>query len=114
MMSPEDKRWVVLAIRQQLRAIGTGAAGETTMTSEDIQSQVPGMPTIPARPISQPYGFASRAPDGMISVTAQQGEHPGNKLTLGHRDKDAPSVSVGESVMYSVGGYRVKIKNGEI
>ncbi len=114
MMTPEMKKFVIDEVRRQLRVITSGAAGETTMSTEDIQSLLPGMPTIPARPIMHPYGFASRAPNGMISVTAQQGEHPGNKLTLGHRDKDAPSVDAGESVQYSADGYRVVVKNSEI
>jgi hypothetical protein len=113
-VTPEMKRFVVEEVRRQLKIITTGAAGLTTMSTEDIQALLPGMPTIPARPIMHPFGFASRAPQGMISVTAQQGEHPGNKLTLGHRDKDAPSVDEGESVQYSKGGYRVVVKNGEI
>lgn len=113
-MTPDMKKFVRDEVRRQLKVITSGAAGETTMTTEDIQSFMPGAPTIPARPIMHPFGFASRAPNGMISVTAQQGEHPGNKLTLGHRDKDAPSVDEGESVQYSSGGYRVVVKMGEI
>lgn len=113
-MTPEMRAYVRDEIRRQLKIITSGSAGETTMTTEDIQALMPGMPTIPARPIMHPYGFASRAPNGMISVTAQQGEHPGNKLTLGHRDKNAPSVDEGESVQYSQGGYRIIVKNGEI
>lgn len=113
-MTPEIKRYIQMEIRKQMRVITSGAAGTTTMTSEDIQSLMPGMPTIPARPIMHPFGFASRAPQGLISVTAQVGEHPGNKMTLGHRDKSAPALLEGESVSYSAGGYRVAVKNGEI
>lgn len=113
-MTPEMKAYVRDEIRRQLKVITSGNAGATTMTTEDINALMPGHPTIPNRPIMHPYGFASRAPNGMISVTAQQGEHPGNKLTLGHRDKDAPSVDEGESVHYSKGGYRIVVKNGEI
>jgi hypothetical protein len=114
MMTPEDKRWVMQAIKLQLKIITSGSAGNSTMTTQDIENLMPGMPTIPARPIMHPFGFASRAPKGLIAVTAQQGENPGNKLTLGHRDKDAPDVDEGEGVAYSVGGYTIFIKNNEL
>lgn len=111
---PEIRRMIAKEIARQLKIITSGAAGTNTMSTQDIQSLMPGMPTLPARPIMHPFGFASRAPAGLIAVTAQQGEHPGNKLTLGHRDKDAPAIDVGESVQYSVGGYQICVKNGEI
>lgn len=113
-MDGDDKRWVIDEIRRQLKIITAGQAGSTTMTTETIDNLMAGHPSIPDRPIMRPYGFASRAPVGTISVTAQMGEHPGNKMTLGHRDKDAPSIEEGESVQYSMGGYRVKVQNGEI
>lgn len=113
-MTPEMRAYVRDEIRRQLKVITSGSAGTTTMTTETIENLMPGHPGIPDRPIMHPYGFASRAPNGMISVTAQQGEHPGNKLTLGHRDKDAPALDEGESVHYSVGGYAIFVKNGEI
>lgn len=114
MIDSEVRAFIVREIQRHMQIIGSGTAGNTTMTTEDIQTFMPGAPTVPARPVSQPFGFASRAPQGMLSVTAQQGEHPGNKVTLGHRDKDAPEVAEGESVIYSKGGYRMVVKNGEL
>lgn len=113
-MDGNDKRWIVNEIRRQLKIITAGEAGTTTMTTETINNLMPGHPAIEARPIMHPYGFSSRAPQGTISVTAQMGEHPGNKMTLGHRDKSPPSLDEGESVQYSFGGYRVVAKNGEL
>ncbi len=97
-----------------LQIISSGEAGTNTTTTEDIASLFPGMPTLTARPIMHPFGFISRAVKGLISVTAQQGNHPGNKMTLGHRDKYAPSVDVGESAIYSSSGYIVKCAGGKI
>lgn len=114
MIDPEVRRLIVKEIQRQMKVITSGSCAGSTMTTEDIAGFMPGAPTIPGRPIMHPFGFASRAPQGLISVTAQQGEHPGNKLTLGHRDKDAPAVAEGESVQYSLGGYQVMVKNGEI
>jgi hypothetical protein len=73
------------------------------------------MDGILARPVMHPYGYASRAPKGTVSVTARQGEHTGNRLVLGHRAPDRPNdLAVGDSVMYSVGDYRVKITSTQI
>lgn len=114
MLDPETRRFISREIKKQLQIITSGEAGDTTMLTEDIANLYPGMPTITKRPVVHPYGFASRAPKGTLSVTAQQGDHPGNKLTLGHRDKNKPSIDEGESVQYSLGGYRVVCKNGEL
>lgn len=114
MIDPDIRKFISDEINRHMHIITSGSAGATTKNTETINSLYPGMSSFPDRPISHPYGFVSRAPQGMISVTAQQGEHPGNKLTLGHRDKDAPDISEGESRMYSVGGYNIAVKNGEI
>lgn len=108
------KRIIQREIKKQLQIIFSGEAGVSTMLTEDIANLYPGMPTITKRPVVHPYGFASRAPQGTLSVVGQQGDHPGNKLVLGHRDGNKPSVDEGESVQYSLGGYRVVCKNGEL
>jgi phage gp45-like len=113
-MDPEMRREIAREIKKQMQLLFSGEAGVTTMLTEDIANLYPGMPTITARPISHPYGFASRAPSGTLQIVGQQGDHPGNKVVLGHRDADKPAVDVGESVQYSLGGYRVVCKNGEI
>ncbi len=113
-MTPEIQRFIVKEIERRLNIITSGTAGETTQTSEVIDSLFAGMPSTSPRPVSQPYGFVSRAKRGTISVTAQQGAHPGNKLVLGHRDPNAPTVDEGESAIYSSTGYKIVTKNGEI
>lgn len=113
-MSPEIERFIRDQIRNQLNVILFGAAGSNTPVSETIEKLFPGMPSIPDRPIVHPYGFVSRASQGTISVTAKVGDHPGARITLGHRDEKRPSVDVGESGVYSLGGYIVKLGNGKI
>lgn len=117
-MDPRDmaelRRFIKKEIHLQMNTITAGQCDGSTMTTEDIANIYPGHPTIPGRPIMRPYGFASRAPKGTLAVTAQQGSHPGNKLTLGHRDANPPAVDEGESVQYSLGGYRIVCKNGEM
>jgi phage gp45-like len=110
----ELKHFIVKEIQRQVKIITSGAAGDNTSTTETINELYPGMPAIPNRPVMHPYGFASRAPANTISVVAQQGEHPGNRVTLGHRAKDRPDMDEGESVQYSSGGYQVFVKNGAI
>lgn len=116
MNQAEIRRMIKEEIKVALQAISSGTAGTTSADghSEDIDSLFPGLPTLTARPVMHPFGFISRAIKGIISVTAQQGSHPGNKMTLGHRDKNAPAVEVGESAIYSNGGYVVRVFNGKV
>jgi len=113
-LDAEVKRLIIKEIHRQMNIITGGAAGTNTNTTQDIDSYMPGHPPIPARPFMHPYGHVSRAPRGTICVTAQQGEHPGNKLTLGHRDPNAPAVEVGETAVYSLGKYTVKVSNEKL
>lgn len=113
-MDAEVKRYIDQQISIALNVITSGQAGVTTNHTEDIANLYPGLVTMPARPVMHPFGFMSRAPKGTLSITAQQGAHPGNKMTLGHRDKNAPEVGEGESTQYSFGGYIIAVKNGEI
>jgi phage gp45-like len=93
-----------------MNLITSGQAGSNTTTTQDIDNIYPGHPTIPDRPIMHPFGFVSRAPQGTISVTAQQGAHPGNKLTLGHRYATPPEVAPGESAIYTDDGTIIRLK----
>lgn len=108
------KRLIRKEIEIALQVISSGEAGTNTKNTEDISSLFPGLPTLTARPIMHPYGMVSRAPKGTLSVTAQQGSHPGNKLTLGHRDAQAPDLGSGESALYSESGYKVFVKGTDI
>lgn len=114
MMDADTRRFIQNEIRRQINLITSGESGTNTIESEDIQNCYPGMATIEARPVMHPYGFVSRAAKGTIQVTAQQGDHPGNKMVLGHRDKDRPDLEEGESKVYSLGQYQVHIKNDSI
>lgn len=108
------KRLIRKEIEIALQVITSGVAGTNTKNSEDISSLFPGLPTLTARPIMHPYGLVSRAPKGTISVTAQQGSHPGNKMTLGHRDANSPDIGLGEAALYSGNGYKVWVKGDSI
>lgn len=116
MNQAEIRRMIREEIAVAMQAISSGSSGTNSADghSEDIDSLFPGLPTLIQRPVMHPFGFISRAIKGLISVTAQQGNHPGNKMTLGHRDKNAPAVDVGESAIYSNGGYIVRVYNGKI
>lgn len=114
MIDSEIKRFIAKEIERQLNVIASGQSGSNTVSTENIESLFPGMPVLENRPIMHPFGLVSRAPNGIISVTARQGNHPGAYLTLGHRDKDRPEVLVGETAVYSVGKYQVTIKNDKL
>lgn len=114
MIDADLRRFIQKEIAKQMNVILSGAAGENTLITENIENLYPGMPTIEQRPIMHPYGMVSRAPRGTIQVTAKQGEHLGNRVVLGHRASDKPDVSVGEAVVYSFGKYRLFVHNGSV
>jgi phage gp45-like len=103
-------------VKRQLQLVTSGSSGtNTAIITEDIQALFPGVPTITQRPVMRPYGFVSRAPANTLQVNIQQGEHPGNRMVIGHRDAAPPTtVQSGESMVYSVGGFQVYIANGTI
>ncbi len=114
MIDSDTQRWLRREIQRQINIILSGEAGSTTATTETIQNMFPGQDGILDRPVMHPYGFGSRAPKGTISVVARQGEHPANRVVLGHRAADRPAMDEGESVLYSKSGYQVRVKNGVI
>ena len=102
-------------IRRQVQVILHGETGTNTAEDEDIANLVPGMPTITARPVMHPYGFASRAPAGTIQVIGRVGEHASNRFVLGHRAADRPAdLEVGETALYSADGDIIYVRNGSI
>lgn len=114
MMDAEAVRFVRQEIERQLNVILTGSAGATDQFKETISNQFPGMPDIPGRPVMHPYGLVSRAPQGTLSVTGRMGEHVGNRMVLGHRDKNRPSLAEGEVMLYNEFGQQMYVKNGNV
>lgn len=114
MVDSELLRAVKQEIARQVNIILSGTAQGNTLDTEDIGDLYPGMATMTGRPIMHPYGMVSRAPQGTISVVARQGEHPGNRLVLGHRDAAKPTVEEGEVKLYNAQGEIIYLKDGEI
>lgn len=111
----EQKRWLSDEIARQMNVVLPGETGGTSADSqsEDIAKMFPGAPTNESRPVMHPYGFASRARRGVMSVVARMGAHLGNRFTIGHRDSERPTdLEEGESAQYSAGGYRIYSRNG--
>lgn len=114
MMDPQTQKYIRDEIKRALNIILSGAAGSNDQFSEDIDEMFPGMPTITKRPVMHPYGLSSRAPAKTLQVVARQGEHYGNRLILGHRDANRPSLGSGETILYNQYGQTIYLENGKI
>lgn len=115
MMDPETKRFVQEEIKRQINIVLNAETGPTDSMTETINSLFPGMPGITSRPVMHPWGLVSRAVQGTISVVAKVGAGIQNRMVIGHRDKSRPSdVNEGETIVYSIGDYRVKVSNTKI
>lgn len=115
MLDAETKRFIQQEIKRMANVILSGQAGNNTEQVEDINNLYPGINPISNRPVSHPYGYTSRATPGTIQVNGRQGEHVGNRIVLGHRDKNKPKdLQVGESVIYSNGGLKIYMRNNKI
>jgi hypothetical protein len=101
-------------VKKQVNVILSGSAGANSVSAETIDDLYPGYPPMQNRPIMHPFGLSSRAPRGTISVTARQGEHPANRLVLGHRDSARPNVESGEVQLYNQYGQAIYLKNGTV
>lgn len=109
------KAMIVQAMDVILSGNTAGTQVDNVVGTESIDNLLPGMTTIEGRPVAHPYGLVSRAPVGTAQVTARQGDHPGNRLVLLHRDKNRPSLAnEGEVMIYDAFGNQIYLKNGEI
>lgn len=107
-------RYIREEVKKQLNIILNAETSKSNGLLETIANLFPGMANLPDRPIVLPYGFSSAAPPKTISVTAKVGDHPANRMVIGHRDANRPSSASGEMMIYSKGGYRVVVKNGAV
>lgn len=110
MINAELTRYIRKEIERQMNVILSGVAGNATEQTEDVQQLFPSMPTITQRPVMHPFGLSSAAPDNTLSVVAKQGEHIGNRIVLGHRDKNKPSTAKGEVVLYDQFGRTIELR----
>ena len=116
MLDSETRKFIQIEIQRALDIILTASTGSTpNVEQETIRDLYPGMDQTQARPVMHPYGIASKAPTGTLNVVAKSGSHVGNRMVIGHRDKNRPGdLSEGESVLYSSGGMKVYTRNGKI
>lgn len=116
MLDSDTIRFIREEIRRQVNIVLPAVAGETSdVETESIEELFPGMPTITERPVMHPYGFASRAPRGTASVVARVGEHTGNRMVIGHRDKDRPEdLEAGEAALYNENGDILLMKKNDV
>lgn len=110
----ELERYVNVQIEKKLNVVLRGNCARATTTTESIENLFPGMPTIEARPLVEPFGFHGIAPDGTVNYTARVGSHYGGRVVFGHLDSRRPALRTGESAIYSVAGYVVSAGNGAL
>ena len=114
-MDGETIKFIRQEIAKQVNIILSGVAGTNTQFVEDISNLYPGMPTITERPVMHPFGISSRAPSGTLQVTARQGDHPANRIVLGHRDSARPSpAQAGETILYDANGHVVYLSQSKM
>lgn len=109
-IEPDLKRYIRHEISKQMNIILSGLTGtfDPSKLTEDIEEIYPGADTITGRPVMHPFGFVSYAPRGTLQVVARQGEHPSNRLVMGHRDAQRPTdVAEGTAKMYSLAGFQI-------
>ncbi len=118
MISSDDKAELLNFMRREIASmmniVLNGQTVNAQTDTESIGAMFPGMPTVQDRPLVQPYGFHSLAPDGTLSINARVGAHFGSRYVIGHRDSRRPTIGTGESVQYSFGGYRIRVFNDSI
>jgi phage gp45-like len=108
-------RFIRNEISRQVNVLLHGQAGENNHETETIDNMYPGQASQTARPVMHPYGIVSRAPRGIIQITGRIGDHPGNRMVLGHRDKNRPTdLQEGETSVYSIGKYQVRVLNDKL
>lgn len=116
MISDEVRSAIRIEVRRQINVLLPGTSQNSSQDSEDILNMYSGIANaLPARPIVRPYGLSTCAVDGTTQVVGRLGDSEGNRVVLGHRDAKAPfPENQGESIVYSVGGYQMRVQNDAI
>lgn len=111
MIDSEIRRFIKEEIRQEMNVILSGLSSDNDSFNEVISQLFVGMPETEPRPVMQPFGLSSRAPKGTLQVVGRMGEHKGNRVVLGHRDKGKPTTNeYGETVLYDAYGGKIQLK----
>lgn len=119
MIDANDMAWIRREVARQVSILMHGETADTNIDdavgTESVDKCPPGAPTVEGRPVMHPFGMVSRAPKGTIAVVARVGEHPGNKMIVGHRDKNRPQLSAaGEVMIYDAFGNKILLQDGKI
>lgn len=115
MIDAEIRREIRMEVERHANTILHGRAGSNTVEGEDIDEMFPGMPTQEKRPVMHPYGFASRAPRGILAIIGRIGAHFGNRFILGHRDSGRPmGLQEGEAAIYNKFGHQMQFQKEQI
>jgi phage gp45-like len=115
MITAEDLALIRAEIRKQVNVVLGGRAANATGKTEDVQELFAAMPAMEKRPIAHPFGFVSRAKKDTPSLVVRRGEHPNNRVVIGHFDDNRPSLDKeGEVMLYNAFGQELRLKDGKI
>jgi phage gp45-like len=114
-MTPELLAELRAEVRKYVSLLLVGVAKNADGKLEDVETMLAGLPTIEKRPVMQPYGFTSRAKAGTPSLVGRRGEHPNNRVVIGHFDADRPALDKeGEVLLYNAFGQELRLKDSKL
>lgn len=99
-------------VRQELAHALMATVKDTDTAYRATATRFPSDPGVNRLRMIQQFGLASRAPDGMESVTMPVGGDPTHLILLGQNDTDRPGLSKGEAALYGSDGQLVFLKLG--
>ena len=114
MLAPELMRFVRKEIEKYLNILMNSRTQSAGKLTEDVSGLFPGMQVLKGKPISRPYGFTSRAPDGTAQISARFGADPNAIMVVGHMDGSQPDLAAGEAAIYNSAGHSVKVTQSSI
>lgn len=114
-LEPEDKRWIIEAIRRETNIILTSTSGLINdKLTDTADNMYPGMTSLLQVPVARTWGIVSRPLPGTNQLIGRAGNHAGARVILGYLDQDVPSCPLGGVVIYDAFGDQIVISNGTI
>lgn len=114
MIDAELKTYINNMIDAKLSILLTANIGDSDQKNGTIENLYGNANGITQRPIAMPFGVSSKVPRGTSGVVGQSGADRFNRFFMGFFDKNRPMVGDGETSIYSVGKYEVRVLKDKI